>query len=385
MRRFFLTTLAAVLAAAGMLPANQAMAYEQEHFEMQRRIAQLEGIVADLQQSQTIRTSYEGDPAPVEEGASVGCSSCGGSGCNHCCITRSCCPPAGGFFSNFEMGFVQPFANNGDAPTLGTAAGALAGGLGAPLAGAAATAAALAASPIAATPTALGTFVAPRVTLGYQIPGGMGFRTRYFTFDHNNTVLTDAVGNTLTSRLRLQTWDVETFGSLVRGRHSGTMFGGYRYADFNTLSTATSAATATGFTARQGAGGNGITGGITGTSQIGNSGRFSINSGVRGSLLFGDLFSSVLNANTGANVYQKTQINNMFSIWEVSLGSMYKMPLRNGSNLLIGSSIEAQLWQGGGSLNPWTYVTFNNPTAIVNGTNGSFAMLGFWNSVGLSY
>jgi hypothetical protein len=284
----------------------------------------------------------------------------------------------------FEIGTLQPFATNGDAPTLGTAGAALTAR------GQAAAGVAFTGSGIPNSVTGIGLFIAPRLTLGYQAsgPSRMQFRTRYFQFDHTNSLLTDAAGNNLTARLRMQTWDVETAGTLVRGRHSGEMFGGFRFADFNALSRAFNAAND--FTANQGAWGAGITAGITGRSVFGRSGRFNIQSGVRGSMMMGDNYASIRNNFAATFPYQVNHTYNLFSIWEVHLGSMWKRPLRNGSTLLIGSTVEAQLWQGGGSLNPWSYVVANplaagNFAQTASGTPGSFMMLGYWNSLGIQF
>lgn len=387
MRRLILTTLAALLGVAGTLSPRPAAAFEQEYFEMQRRIAQLEGLVADLQDRQAVRTSYASETTAMDDGgAASGCTSCGGAGCDRCyrSMCSSCQPACGGPYGNVEFGTFIPFATNGDSPTIGTAGAAFAtGNAGAALA---AGAAAFTGSAAANTPTGIGFFVTPRLTIGRDFANGMGLRTRWFYFDHTNSPATDGA-QTITSRLHAMTWDVETYGTLRRGRHSGTASGGYRYAEFAGVSRAFNAATDG--TARQGHYGNGFTGSIVGTSVVGRSGNFSVFSGLRGSMLMGDLYASVLNNFTGAFPYQKTQTYSLFSIMELSIGSQFKRPLRNGSTLLIGSSMEAQYWMDGGTLNPWTYVAANPVTAATGGpfnaTPGGFLLLGFWNNVGLSY
>lgn len=389
MRRYFLAALAAWLAAASTLPVRPAAAFEGEHTELQRRMAQLENMVEEMKQQQAVRAAYF-QPAPGMQNA---LPPSGEEMYSYPVVPAPApgYPIESGFIAHFEFGFLKPYAVNGDAPSFYSARfGSLVPN--------AATAAVLSGAITAVGPDRgvdMGYQFAPRVTVGYRIPGGMGLRARYFSFDHTGTMFEPTSTASVTGRLRLQTIDLETFGTLRRGRNSGTMFGGVRYADHTATSRVTDTAGTFDGAVTQNAGGTGLTAGVTGSSIIGSSGNFSVNSGLRGSVLFGDAQYQILNAAGFAPLVFEGPIsgfsrisreNNMFSIWEVTLGSQYKRQMRNGVLLVIGSSIEAQLWDGAGTLNPWSHfqdVGFNNERR--DNSLGSFAMLGFWNSFGLSY
>ena len=394
MRRFFLTALAALLGVALVLPARQVAAYEPDQTDLQRRIAELEGMMAEVRQGQAVQASYmqpgpmdgsvEGsiDPnsgAPVYDYPSFPVSSGPGY------------PVESGFTAQAEFGFLKPFATNGSSPGFYSPQVTGAG------AGTIALSNAAVASAGADATADINFQVAPRVTIGYKIPGGMGIRARYFQFDHTGNLANPATTANLSSRLRLETADVESYGVLRRGRNSGTMFGGIRYAQQSAASRFTNAAGTVNAAATQNTFGTGITGGITGASVIGQSGYFSLNSGVRGSVLFGNAQYQLTDgagfaaptATNASGIGGVSRQNNVFSIWEVSVGSQFRRPLPNGFMLTIGSSVEAQLWQGSGTLDPWAHLkdvgglTFNGARNAAS--LGDFAMLGFWNSFGLSY
>ena len=401
MRRFFLASIAALLGVAFVLPARPATAFEAQHADLQRRITQLEGMLEGMQQKvEQVEQASFNQPSADDMGSQPMTQTTTSSQPVYRTRTYYSYPTDSGLIGSVEFGFIRPFATNGDLPNLNTAATVVNGigtgpnldlGPGGPLA-----------APIpgvanGAAQANINYQIAPRFTFGYVIPGGMGLRARYFQFDHTTT-LTDPgpFANTISSRLRCQTLDVETFGTLRRGRNSGTVFGGYRYADFNTASAVGAVGFGPAITATQGAAGQGITGGITGTSIVGQSGNLSINSGIRGSAMMGDIFAThvanpvflaglVPPATAGNANANYNSGNNFFTILETTLGSTYRRRLSNGTQLVIGSSIEFQLWQGAGSLNPWTYLATNAPSSGVVGTPGSFGMFGFWNSFGFSY
>lgn len=379
MRRFFMAALAALLGVALAIPRSAAAAGDSEHADLQRRIAQLEGLVDELQQK-VVPAAYaqpSGDDAAMQPTPQP----------TYTYRTYSNSGPSGSVYVNIEYGFVKPYATNGDAPNSNTVFG-LAGTAGIPGSGAGNLGSSTMAAPAGPVPATVYDYkFAPRFTWGVTLPSGMGLRTRYFLFDQNARNATDGSGNDISGRLRAQTLDIETYGTLRRGRNWGTMYGGYRYADFTTASTFTQAGIASRDTARQGAFGSGITAGLMGTSIIGETGNFSINSGLRGSLMLGDLTASAQNALTGAIPIQFTNQNNFFSIWELVIGSQYRRRLNNGTNLILGSSIEAQLWQNAGSLNPWSFLGANGggPGTGIVATPGSFVMFGFWNNLGWSF
>ena len=311
-----------------------------------------------------------------------GCNSCQ-SGCNSCssgCCGNGCCKgglggyggaPVGGFVGGAEFVFLRPFASNGDLPNANFG---LAGGIG-------------------QTDRTLdfNYKITPRVFFGYVGASGLGARVRYWQFDHGgspNTATDPTSGNvaTIAGGLKFQTFDLELTQQSQFMNWNLLFSGGLRYASFalnSGNSIVDGGGVALGFNnMNQSVSGTGLTSALQARRALNASGSLQFLTNLRGSILFGnhrssvEMFANLPGVGAFGNASTTKNRDDLFSIWEINIGPQWSMPLANGARLVVGGTVEAQLWQGVGTS---TYSATNS-----NGLGlGNMGLVGFGGNFGI--
>jgi hypothetical protein len=243
-----------------------------------------------------------------------GCSSCG-SGCgdsccgNGCGCCDPCCRPAG-FIGSAELLFLKPHHSMGTRGALGTDLDP-------------------------------DYDIAYRLSAGYQGSDGLGWRIRYFEFDHQ----TDAVVGANTDSVDYETYviDLEFIDSMSLGCYwDASVFGGFRYVEFDELYEARVTATGVPVTGRQfDHAGYGLTLGGELRRCIGNGLAGFVNS--RASVIMADEDETVLTPVAGW-VLVDEELNNIYYIYEAQAGAQWTRELQQGGYLFARAFAEVQFW-----------------------------------------
>jgi hypothetical protein len=212
--------------------------------------------------------------------------------------------------------------------------------------------------------------LSPRAWIGFVTDQGLGFRTRYWEFDHASSRGTAQISDpeveataTADRGLEARTIDLEATQQAAFQRWMFVLAGGLRYAEYNEDERlrlqGTDLLTATPFdlTTSSDAGFDGIgpTFGVQAERALANT-NFSIYSGLRGSLLFGRRKAGIaLRDNMADTVLfgESTRGNDLIAIWEVNLGLQYLWPLSGGGNVFVRGGVEGQYWQGPRTIDPF--------------------------------
>lgn len=174
-----------LLAALGvLLCCGPALANEDElrYSGIEQRLASLESQVASQQGLQT--ASYLG------ENSDAATSVCG-------CQPNRCDDGSGAYFE-YQMLWIRPHVNEDFAGKLSEEH-----------------------------------HYSPRFVLGYEDACGIGGRVRYWRFDHEVDVLSDALSDNETIRFGMDVWDVEATNHLRFRRTDVLLSGGIRIADMD--------------------------------------------------------------------------------------------------------------------------------------------------------
>ncbi|MBI1900737.1 MAG: hypothetical protein HYS13_06460 [Planctomycetia bacterium] len=203
----------------------------------------------------------------------------------------------------------------------------------------------------------------PRVEFGRVTDCGMGWRARWWNFDHttaqsatgvdaqasfsggddNTTVELDFVGNiAATHRLEVDVIDVEA--TVMSG--NALFSAGVRYARMDQVYFAQQVGTTNFIRAAHDFEGFGPTVGVDVLAPLSNSDLAGFVK-VRGSLLYGE---SLFRANDETTaVLLRSLDNDLIGIAEIQLGVDWRRCLDNGSTFFVTVALEAQLWTNAGT------------------------------------
>ncbi|MCA9199970.1 MAG: hypothetical protein KDA87_20665 [Planctomycetales bacterium] len=218
----------------------------------------------------------------------------------------------------------------------------------------------------------------PRVIVGFEGSGGLGFRARWWRFsddsggtarlrDNTGTVIG---GTSLTSSLELTTLDLELTQSGRFQNWELMMSGGVRYVplDYSVRTNWTDVGGDKSLMASSDFDGVGPTLGITALRSLRywEGLTFSFNS--RFSFLFGE--SEILQQSTGlagaaAGQQLILNVDDVMPVWELQIGALWTRRLQNGASIYLGGFFEAQLWEFLGPSEFTSDLGFWGPTLAV--------------------
>jgi hypothetical protein len=297
MKRSILGLLAAL--AVALLPnARTASAQDinfASHSEIMSVLERQNQRIAELEASQ-----HTG-------GGAAGCSSCGDTSCDFGCGgCDPCCRP-GGAIGGAEISFLKFHESLG---TVGADGTDLEGDY----------------DP------------AYRLWAGYQGSDGLGFRVRYWEFNHTISGASNVAGRTDALGVDAYILDAEFFDSMNLGCNwDATWFSGFRYMEFDHLRQSTL----------------NTTGAVANSSEFDNAAygltlggelRRCIGAGLagfintRGSVLFGD------QSEYDENGLVDSELDNLYYIWEAQAGVQWTRELEMGGYLFARAAAEVQYW-----------------------------------------
>jgi hypothetical protein len=258
-----------------------------------------------------LETALEASPWDTRDDCCQDC--CGESCCSGSCGGCDPCCRSAGIIGGAELMFLKPHSS------LGTRG--------------------------AVTDIDFGYDPAPRVWLGYQGSDGLGFRVRYWEFDHRKDVAgRDALGNPVVDSLSYDTYtlDAEFFDSLNLGCYwDASLSVGFRYLEFDQERVAIDATTRQAFLGDQF---DNSSLGLT----LGGELRRCMGCGLAGflnsraSVLMGDEVESQIGA--GGNwSFVDREIDNLYYIWEAQAGVQWTQE-SGGGHLFARAAAEVQMW-----------------------------------------
>jgi len=177
--------------------------------------------------------------------------------------------------------------------------------------------------------------VSPRVWLGYQTSSGLGWRVRYWQFDHDANPVVDPLDGLERHSLQAQVLDLDVTQFLSFGGFEMTASGGVRYARFKADSfDATNGTMNTDFE------GIGPTLALDMRRPLGN--RLSLIANGRTSVLFGD--TRLQRADDPVfGAFTVTKDDDLVCSLETQVGFEYVL-FGNGRRLALRALMEGQLW-----------------------------------------
>jgi hypothetical protein len=243
------------------------------------------------------------------------CDSCADSCCDSCC--DGCCDPCcrpGGIIGSVEVTFLKPHFSAGSG---------------------------------AGDDFDWNYEVAPRVTVGYQGTDGLGYRLRWWEFDHTQR----DPGGAVNDEQSIDTYiiDLEFVDSMSLGCYwDASNFGGFRYLEFGHERVILNAAGAPVLGQAFGNSSIGLTVGGELRRCIGNGLAGYVNT--RASLLMGD--EKEFN-NFGAGfVLTDTELDNIYYMWEAQAGAQWTRELEMGGYLFARAGVEVQIWDNAAGSGP---------------------------------
>lgn len=198
----------------------------------------------------------------------------------------------------------------------------------------------------------------PRITVGYVFEDGLGIRTRWWDYDHANSVDTTAGLANVNSGLSVDTytWDLEVFDTFRLNRNWALQLsGGVRYNEFdeNFSTVANVGGLTTAFTNYETdfAGFGGLVGAQL-WRDLGDG--FSVFMTSRGSILMDDTTMRSQLAPLGIVTFDdaQTQIDHVKGIWEMQLGVAHSRDIGEGASIIAHVAAEYQMWMNYGGT--WT-------------------------------
>jgi hypothetical protein len=301
MKRTLLGMLA-TLAVALLPSARTASAQEinfASHSEIMTVLERQNQRIAELEATQHVG------------GGAGGC--CSTTGCDSCCGS-SCCDPCcrpGGVIGGVELSFLKFHESLGTRGADGTDLD--------------------------------GDYdPAYRLWAGYQGSDGLGWRVRYWEFDHATEGDSVAAPGVRTDSFDVDTYvfDLEFVDSMNLGCNwDASVFSGFRYVEFDHLRQSRVVATGTVFNAHEfDTAAYGLTLGGELRRCIGNGLAAFVNT--RASVLFGDE-----NEYTGAVLtLVDEELNNIYYIYEAQAGVQWTSELQSGGYLFARAAAEVQYW-----------------------------------------
>jgi hypothetical protein len=236
---------------------------------------------------------------------------CCDTGCDSCCCDP-CCRPAG-VIAGAELTFLKPHHSRG----IG--------------------------GPLSAFDLEFDYETAPRFWVGWQGSDGLGFRVRYWEFDHS-TSDTDVTVQPPTNHFahyEVYVLDAEVVDSMSLGCYwDASVFAGFRYVDFSEERFFTDV---TGTLDTGNAFGNGSIGLTLGGELrrcIGNGLAAFVNT--RASVMMGDEKEFAVDA--GNWVLIDEEFDNIYYIWEGQAGGQWTRELQMGGYLFARAAAEVQIW-----------------------------------------
>lgn len=266
-------------------------------------------IMSVLEQQNQRIAELEGS----SHGGGSGCTSCGSSCCDSCdSCCDGCCDPCcrpGGIIGSVELTFLKPHNSMGNRGVSGA-------------------------------PVEFGYEMAPRITAGYQGSDGLGWRVRYWEFNHTATV---NIGGGVTDSQNYDTYvlDLEFVDSMSLGCYwDATFFAGFRYVEFDEERAARAAnGVILGFNSFDTAG-YGLTVGGELRRCIGNNLAGFVN--VRSSVIMGD--ESEYSFPVGPGNVIDNELDNIYYMWEAQAGVQWTQELEMGGYLFARVAGEVQFW-----------------------------------------
>ncbi len=193
--------------------------------------------------------------------------------------------------------------------------------------------------------------IAPRIWAGYQGSDGLGYRIRYWEFDHRQRDPDGANNDAQTVDTYII--DLEMVDSMSLGCYwDASVFGGFRYLEFGHERVLLN--DAGGLVDGQAYGNSSL--GLT----LGGELRRCIGNGLAGygnvrmSVLMGDEKEFVVT--NGAFVQRDEELDNIYYIWEAQTGVQWTRELQDNGYLFARAGVEVQIWDnmagsGAGALN----------------------------------
>ena len=304
MKRTFMGMLAAM--AISLAPAANAVAEEitfASHAEVMSVLERQNARITELEAA----LGGGGGCSSCDSGScGGGCGDSCGSCCSGCC--DPCCRPAG-VIGGAELLFLKPHHSMGIRGALDT-------------------------------DMDYSYEIAPRIWAGYQGSDGLGWRVRYFEFNHTTSV--DLGGVTDSVNYDTYVLDLEFVDSMSLGCYwDASFFGGFRYVEFDEerVARVTTAGT---ILAGQGfdTAGYGLTLGGELRRCIGNGLAGFANT--RASVIMGD--ESEVFAVNGAWATLDNELDNIYYIWEAQSGVQWTNELQSGGYLFARAAVEVQFW-----------------------------------------
>lgn len=299
MKSTLFTWIALVLGTLPSAFAEEVAVASQAEFsraleQQNARIAVLENALQDGE--------YAAYGESCEEGCLDGC--CEGDAC-----CDPCCRPAG-YIVGAELAFLKPHSS------LGTRG--------------------------AQRDIDFGYDLAPRIWLGYQGSDGLGWRVRYWEFNHRKDVRIDA---TTADMLSYDTYvlDAEFFDSLNLGCYwDASLSAGFRYVEYGQERVAFNVNTRRAFE------GNQFDNSSIGLTLAGEL-RRCMGCGVAGflnsraSVLLGDEIETAIDPVGGGWSVVDRELDNLYYIWEAQAGAQWTQELCSGY-LFARAACEVQIW-----------------------------------------
>lgn len=305
MKRTFMSMMAAL--AITLLPGVRVVAEEitfASHAEIMSVLERQNTRIAELEAA---LANGGGGCGSCDSGC---CDSCCDSACDSCCdgCCDPCCRPAG-IIGSAEVTFLKPHTGIG----MGVV-----------------------------DDFAFGYEVAPRVTVGYQGSDGLGYRLRYWEFNHTQR----DPGGFANDEVAYDTYvvDLEFVDSMSLGCYwDASIFGGFRYLEFGVEYNvfAANGQIAAG-SQSYGNSSIGLTLGGELRRCIGNGLAAYVNT--RTSLMMGDEKEFRVNVQNGPAVLNDTELDNIYYIWEAQTGAQWTRELEMGGYLFFRAGVEIQIW-----------------------------------------
>jgi hypothetical protein len=306
MKRTFMGMLAAM--AISLVPATSVVAEEitfASHAEIMSVLERQNTRIAELE-------------AALQNGG--GCSSCNGGGgsccdscnsCSGCCggCCDPCCRPAG-VIGSAELLFLKPHTSAGT--------GAF---------------------------TDFGWDYEPayRLTAGYQGSDGLGWRARYFEFDHAQTGVTGADVQAFDTYVL----DLEFIDSMSLGCYwDASFFGGFRYLEMDHTRGVAGVAGSQAYQHSD----IGLTIGGELRRCIGNG--LAGYANTRASVMLGDETEWAVLATGAPFVVRDNELDNIYYIWEAQTGVQWTNELQSGGYLFARAGVEVQIWDNAAGSGP---------------------------------
>lgn len=185
----------------------------------------------------------------------------------------------------------------------------------------------------------------PRIWLGYQHCDGLGFRLRYWEFDHDY----GAVSALTPSQIDVMGVDTYTIDAEITDttrlgcNWDATLSFGFRYVEFEEFRGLTGTGANPTFTGSTvDFSGYGLT--LGGELRRAVTCNLNLYAGMRGSLLFGDNDQNFLINNVVQPLGSTHQENVLASILEIQIGAEYSRPIGCNANFIVRGGFEAQYW-----------------------------------------